>query len=300
MERLTKYDGRGGVGWFRPLTMDECKALKVGHHIWMKCKGGDARRVKINGKPRLWKRTPDRIEVPWKYGLYSYGYFTAPEIDAGDVLIEVFPAEAATPTPVQIPAITVPVMVIEGSLDKIVEALSDNLLTKLPPPLPHPQKDPVTPFAEIAGYAAHGSRWYKIEKIDGPHVFLGEEMPIDFKPPQYDMVVCRSDRYRAEAMGIGVIRVWPHEEKTVRVVTLGVDPMPVDERALRELQQAHNAMPAAEFRYDGREWNVEIDAGAMRCTGYTNRDKIIESLHKCGYHRLQIATIVGFAETRLT
>ena len=54
-------------------------------HIWFKSIQGDARRCKVNGKVRTWKRDPYRVEVPVKYGLYEYGTFNA--TDMGRILI---------------------------------------------------------------------------------------------------------------------------------------------------------------------------------------------------------------------
>ena len=31
---------------------------------------------KVNGRVKLWKRSPDRVQVPIKHGLYSYDYLT--------------------------------------------------------------------------------------------------------------------------------------------------------------------------------------------------------------------------------
>ena len=58
------------------------------HHIWFRANDGTARNVKINGKVRTWKRDPNRIEVPIKYGLYEYGTLTAADISR--VLIPVY------------------------------------------------------------------------------------------------------------------------------------------------------------------------------------------------------------------
>lgn len=54
-------------------------------HIWFQSTDGTARQCKVNGKVRTWKRDPNRVEVPIKYGLYEYGTFTASDI--GRVLI---------------------------------------------------------------------------------------------------------------------------------------------------------------------------------------------------------------------
>jgi hypothetical protein len=39
------------------------------------------REMKINGKVRRWKRDPDRVEIPTKYGLYEYFTFTNNDYD---------------------------------------------------------------------------------------------------------------------------------------------------------------------------------------------------------------------------
>ena len=49
-------------------------------HIWFHANDGTARRIKVNGAVRTWKRDPNRIEVPVKYGLYEYGTFDASDI----------------------------------------------------------------------------------------------------------------------------------------------------------------------------------------------------------------------------
>lgn len=59
-------------------------------HIMFLSTDGTARSVKINGKVRTWKRSPERIEVPIKYGLYEYGTFTLGDIER--ILIPVSPS----------------------------------------------------------------------------------------------------------------------------------------------------------------------------------------------------------------
>lgn len=49
-------------------------------HIDFIANDGTARKCKINGAIRTWKRDPNRVEVPIKYGLYEYGMFTADDI----------------------------------------------------------------------------------------------------------------------------------------------------------------------------------------------------------------------------
>ena len=56
-------------------------------HITVLDTRGQSRTVKVNGKVRTWKRDAGRIEVPYKYGMYGYGTFTAD--DLGRILIPV-------------------------------------------------------------------------------------------------------------------------------------------------------------------------------------------------------------------
>lgn len=70
-----KYSGREGSAEFRHMTLEEGKMLTYGDPIWALARDGSAVRVRLNGKVRRWKRDPDRIEVPYKYGMYEYGTF---------------------------------------------------------------------------------------------------------------------------------------------------------------------------------------------------------------------------------
>ena len=86
---LRKYNGREGQGEFRPMTDSEARALGYGDHIWFLSLSGDARRIKINGAVRTWKRTPERLEIPVKYGMYEYARFTERDVRNGRLLVEV-------------------------------------------------------------------------------------------------------------------------------------------------------------------------------------------------------------------
>lgn len=57
------------------------------HHIWVRTQHNTAKQAKVNGAVRTWKRDPNRIEVPCKYGLYEY--FTLEARHITDVLIPV-------------------------------------------------------------------------------------------------------------------------------------------------------------------------------------------------------------------
>jgi hypothetical protein len=57
----------------RDVTREEALAL-TGHAEFI-ANDGTLRNVKVNGKVRTWKREPDRIEVPCKYGMYECATF---------------------------------------------------------------------------------------------------------------------------------------------------------------------------------------------------------------------------------
>jgi hypothetical protein len=69
---MAKYRGREGRGTFRPMTLSEVLALRPGQEIWFRTMLGDARRAKVNGRIKTWKRTPGKFVLPLKYGLYEY------------------------------------------------------------------------------------------------------------------------------------------------------------------------------------------------------------------------------------
>ena len=91
MITLPKYKGSRGTGTFRPMTLEEAKALQYGQHIWFRGigKDKDARRAKVNGAPKTWKRDSNRVEVPIKYGMYECARFDARDIADGRLLVEV-------------------------------------------------------------------------------------------------------------------------------------------------------------------------------------------------------------------
>lgn len=68
------------------MTIQEAKELKYGDHVTSTKYGfdskGNPRRFKINGAPKTWKTRPTEIRIPWKYGLYDYGYFTEADLDS--------------------------------------------------------------------------------------------------------------------------------------------------------------------------------------------------------------------------
>jgi hypothetical protein len=58
------------------MRLSEAKNLKHGdtiYHRTAKNTDGTQTRARITGAVKTWKTDPDRIRVPWKHGLYTYG-----------------------------------------------------------------------------------------------------------------------------------------------------------------------------------------------------------------------------------
>ena len=78
------------------ITIEQAKQLRPGrilYHMSNRNADGTPQRWKVNGKPKTWKRTPDRVQIPVKNGLYSYDYVTQDDLH----LIALTEAEAADP-----------------------------------------------------------------------------------------------------------------------------------------------------------------------------------------------------------
>lgn len=77
-----------------PLTLEKAKALQLGDIVYEKNlynRDGSNMRWRVNGKVQRWKRDPDRIKIPVKYGLNTYGYIENRHFTNGisqDILIE--------------------------------------------------------------------------------------------------------------------------------------------------------------------------------------------------------------------
>lgn len=56
---------------FRYITSDEIMKLECGQHVDFIDRNGDVATAKVNGKIRTWKRDRDRIEIPFKFGMYE-------------------------------------------------------------------------------------------------------------------------------------------------------------------------------------------------------------------------------------
>ena len=62
---------------YRPITPEEARTLQYGDTLYFTNGDGVARAIRINGKPRTWKRDPERLELPCKYGFYECATFEA-------------------------------------------------------------------------------------------------------------------------------------------------------------------------------------------------------------------------------
>ena len=61
------------------ITLEQAKNLQHGntlHHVTNKNADGTPQRWRVSGKVKRWKRDPNRIKIPLKYGLYVYDYLT--------------------------------------------------------------------------------------------------------------------------------------------------------------------------------------------------------------------------------
>ena len=66
------------------ITLEQAKQLRNGdtlYHVRNRNADGTAQRWRVNGKPKTWKRSPERVQVPLKHGLYTYDYLTEAYLD---------------------------------------------------------------------------------------------------------------------------------------------------------------------------------------------------------------------------
>lgn len=59
------------------ITLAEAKTLTHNDTLYHRVNrnaDGSAQRWRVNGRVKIWKRSPDRVQVPVKYGLYSFDY----------------------------------------------------------------------------------------------------------------------------------------------------------------------------------------------------------------------------------
>jgi hypothetical protein len=65
------------------LTLEHAKALSYGetiYHRTLRNADGTPQRFRVNGKPKVWKRSPQRVQVPLKRGLWEYDYLTEDDL----------------------------------------------------------------------------------------------------------------------------------------------------------------------------------------------------------------------------
>lgn len=70
------------------ITLEQAKNLKHGdilHHVKNRNSDGSPQRWKVNGKVQTWKRDPNRVKIPLKYGLYRFDYLTENELNLIDL-----------------------------------------------------------------------------------------------------------------------------------------------------------------------------------------------------------------------
>ena len=65
------------------MNLQEAKQLEQGdyiHHVSKKNSDGSPMRARVTSI-KTWKRSPERVEVRYKRGLYEYGVITERELD---------------------------------------------------------------------------------------------------------------------------------------------------------------------------------------------------------------------------
>lgn len=66
------------------ISLKQAKELQHGttlYHVTNRNADGTPQRWRVNGKVKTWKRTPERVQVPLKYGLKGYDYLTENDLD---------------------------------------------------------------------------------------------------------------------------------------------------------------------------------------------------------------------------
>jgi hypothetical protein len=68
----------------KPLTLGMAKNLEYRDQLYVKGSfnsKGIPETWRVNGKPKTWKKLPDKVSVPIKHGLRDFGYLTENNID---------------------------------------------------------------------------------------------------------------------------------------------------------------------------------------------------------------------------
>jgi len=74
------------------ITLQQAKELRPGqmlHHSHLRNADGTPLRLWVNGVPKVWVRNPDRVRVPFKYGLRTHGYITNGTFEGGHITVDI-------------------------------------------------------------------------------------------------------------------------------------------------------------------------------------------------------------------
>ena len=66
------------------ITLEQAKNLRHGqtlHRVLNRNADGTPQRWRVNGMVKTWKRSPHKVKVPIKHGMYSYDYLTEYDLD---------------------------------------------------------------------------------------------------------------------------------------------------------------------------------------------------------------------------
>ena len=69
------------------MTLQQAKELTNGTIIFAKNyhnRDGSKQRWRVNGQVKIWKRSPLKVKVPLKHGLYAFGYLTEDNLNEFD------------------------------------------------------------------------------------------------------------------------------------------------------------------------------------------------------------------------
>lgn len=66
------------------IPLDVAKRLPYRTELYSKTESdsrGRPKRIFTTGRPKTWKRNPQRVEIPYIYGLYTYGRLDENDLD---------------------------------------------------------------------------------------------------------------------------------------------------------------------------------------------------------------------------
>jgi hypothetical protein len=72
-----------------PMKLHEYKSLNHNSTVWVICRDGKARQVRVSGMPKTWKTRFNDVRVPVKYGMYDSAYIgTLGDCITGYILVK--------------------------------------------------------------------------------------------------------------------------------------------------------------------------------------------------------------------